>query len=225
MIEVTVRFFAGHRDIVGQAEKTMSVAPGTTAHQLWEKLVADHPPLQPYGSSVRVAINQEFCAFTTVLSDGDEVAYIPPVSGGSEDDFVPFAVTHEELNPLPLMQWVQSPADGAVVTFAGVVRDNLDGRSTVCLTYEVYADMAVSALARIADDARTRWHTGRIAVHHRVGEKLAVGTTVVLVVVAAPHRADAFAAVAYVMERVKQEVPMWKREHWADGNETWHHDV
>ena len=132
----------------------------------------------------------------------------------------PFLITGTPLDPAPLVAYVQTPADGAVVTFAGVARNHFDGRATAFLTYEAYAEMAAPVLAQIAEEARAQWPIGRVAVHHRIGT-LEIGATAVLVVVAAPHRHEAFQAAAYIMDRIKAIAPIWKREHWADGEAQW----
>lgn len=132
----------------------------------------------------------------------------------------PFLITEAPLDPAPLAAMVLTSADGAVVTFAGVARNNFGGRPTAMLTYEAYAEMAVVVLAQIAEEARARWPIGRVAVHHRVG-RLAIGETAVLVVVAAPHRQAAFAAAEHIMDRIKEIAPIWKKEHWADGAAEW----
>jgi molybdopterin synthase catalytic subunit len=230
MIEVRIRFFARHRDIVGTAEAIRTVDTGCTVGQLWERLVEEHPRLHGYTGRLLYAVNQQFAEPETVLSDGDEVAYIPPVSGGAalppgvevpQSALPPlFAITEQPLDPAPLVRAVQTPADGAVVTFAGVVRNQFGGRATACLSYEAYAEMALPVLQQIAEEARVRWSVGHIAVHHRVG-KLEIGETAVLVVVAAPHRQPALDAAGYVMDRIKQIAPIWKREHWADGGSDW----
>ncbi len=134
--------------------------------------------------------------------------------------FQPFVITAEPLDPTPLVAYVQTPSDGAVVTFTGVARNNFAGRATAFLSYEAFAEMAVPVLAQIADEARTRWPIGRVAVHHRVGQ-LEIGATAVLVVVASPHRQAAFAAAEYIMDRIKEIAPIWKKEHWADGAAEW----
>jgi molybdopterin synthase catalytic subunit len=221
MITIHLRFFAGQRDIVGQAELSRRVAPGTTVGGVWEQLVRDYPRLSGYSGRLLYAVNEEFSDLTTVLHDGDEVAYIPPVSGGTTDLPQPFALSETSLDPAPLVRLVQTASDGAVVTFAGVVRDNFAGRATASLTYEAYPAMALRVLAQIADEARDRWPIGKAAVHHRVG-RLAIGETAVLVVVAAPHRQAAFDAAGYMMDRIKEIAPIWKREHWADGASDWH---
>jgi molybdopterin synthase catalytic subunit len=132
----------------------------------------------------------------------------------------PFLITSAPLDPAPLVAYVQTPGDGAVVSFAGVVRNEFAGRSTAFLSYDAYAEMAAPVLAQLADEARARWPIGRVAVHHRVGQ-LAIGETAVLVVVAAPHRQAAFAAAAQIMDRIKEVAPIWKQEHWADGDAEW----
>jgi molybdopterin synthase catalytic subunit len=235
MIRVQVRFFAGQRDIVGQPDITLAVEPGTTIGGLWEHLVQEYPRLAGYTGRLLYALNQQYSDLSAPLSDGDEVAFIPPVSGGADSGAgtspekpeeadalpAPFAISEHPLDPAPLARLVQTSSDGAVVTFAGVVRNNFEGRATACLTYEAYAEMALPVLAQIAAEAQGHWDIGRVAVHHRVG-RLAIGETAVLVVVAAPHRQAAFAAAAYVMDRIKQIAPIWKREHWADGAAEWH---
>jgi molybdopterin synthase catalytic subunit len=134
--------------------------------------------------------------------------------------FQPFFITEAALDPAPLVAFVQSPGDGAVVTFAGVARNHFGGRPTAFLDYEAYAEMAGPVLEQIADETRTRWPIGRVAVHHRVG-RLEIGETAVLVVVAAPHRHEAFQAAEYIMDRIKEIAPIWKQEHWADGEAEW----
>ncbi len=224
-ITVTVRLFAGQRDVVGQRSLACVVPTDTTAGMLWEHLIAQHPRLGGYSGSIMVAINQSYSDPGTPLHDGDEVAYIPPVSGGTGDDAAAtappaFHITTQPLDPAPLVRLVQTDADGAVVTFSGVARNQFQGRASTQLTYEAYAEMAVPVLEQIADEARQQHAIGRVAVHHRVGT-LAIGETAVLVVVAAPHRAAAFAAAQYVMDRIKAIAPIWKREHWADGGTDW----
>ena len=131
-----------------------------------------------------------------------------------------FVLTEQPLAAEPLVAAVQTPADGAVVTFAGVVRNQFGGRPTSFLVYEAYQEMALTVLQQLADEARAKFAVGRIAVHHRLG-RLEIGETAVLVVVAAPHRQAAFDAAAYVMDRIKEVVPIWKQEHWADGDAEW----
>jgi molybdopterin synthase catalytic subunit len=132
----------------------------------------------------------------------------------------PFAITQETLDPAPLVQLVDAPDMGAIVTFAGNVRNNFGGRATAYLEYEAYPQMAVKVLEQLAEEARAQWNTGAIAIHHRVG-RLAIGDTAVLIVVAAPHRHEAFEAAEQIMDRIKQVAPIWKKEIWADGDSEW----
>ncbi|HEX9438975.1 MAG TPA: molybdenum cofactor biosynthesis protein MoaE [Roseiflexaceae bacterium] len=131
-----------------------------------------------------------------------------------------YAITTEPLDPAPLVKLVESPDMGAIVTFAGVVRNNFGGRATAYLEYEAYAPMAVGVLRQLAEEARAQWGTGAIAIHHRIG-RLEIGATAVLIVVAAPHRHEAFAAAEQIMDRIKQVAPIWKKESWADGQSEW----
>lgn len=226
MITIRVRLFAAHRDIVGQQELTVPMEAGATVGAVWEHLVARHPSLGRYTGRLLYAVNQQFAEPGATLQDGDEVAIIPPVSGGlqrpsSGDQSVePFLITTAPLDPAPLVAYVQTPDDGAVVTFAGVARNHFGGRPTAFLSYEAYTEMATPVLARIAEEARARWPIGRVAVHHRIG-RLEIGETAVLVVVAAPHRQEAFQAAAYIMDRIKEIAPIWKKEHWANGAAEW----
>src|SRR6476646_1759948 len=132
----------------------------------------------------------------------------------------PFAILRAPLDPAPLVELVQAPDMGAVVTFAGIVRDNFGGRATAYLEYEAYESMAVVVLEQLAGEARVTWGTGAIAIHHRVG-RLEIGETAVLIVVAAAHRHAAFEAAEWLMDRIKEVAPIWKKEIWADGASEW----
>ncbi|MGQ9548845.1 MAG: molybdopterin converting factor subunit 1 [Roseiflexus sp.] len=216
-ITIVVRYFAAHREITGCSDETLTVAAGTTVEALWRLLTERYPRLAGYGGRLLFAVNQEFATPNQNLHHGDEVAFIPPVSGGAPRVFV---VTHDPLDPAPLVALVQSPDMGAIVTFAGVVRNHFGGRRTAFLEYEAYTSMAEAVLKQIADEARTRWNIGGVAVHHRIG-RLEIGETAVLVVVAAPHRREAFDAAAWIMDRIKEIAPIWKKEYWSDGAAEW----
>lgn len=131
-----------------------------------------------------------------------------------------FHITPQPLDASALAELVASPDMGAIVTFAGIVRNNFDGRATDHLEYEAYEPMAVSVLKQLAEQAQERWGTGKIAIHHRVG-RLEIGETAVVIVVAAPHRHEAFEAAEYLMDQIKQVAPIWKKEVWADGESEW----
>ena len=214
---ITVRYFAAHRDITGRGEEQVELTAGATVAALWELLVDRYPRLAGYHGKLLYAVNEEFSTLATELRDGDEVAFIPPVSGGAPEIFV---VTTEPLDATQLPALVSSPEMGAVVTFAGIVRNNFDGRATAYLEYEAFVPMAVKVLRQIADEARERWGTGAIAVHHRIG-RLEIGETAVVIVVGAPHRHEAFEAAEWIMDRIKAIAPIWKKEQWADGASEW----
>jgi molybdopterin synthase catalytic subunit len=129
------------------------------------------------------------------------------------------AVTAEPLEIEPLIALVGATGDGAVVTFAGLVRDHNQGRRVRFLEYEAYEPLAVRALERIVDEVKARWPAARVAAHHRIG-RLEIGDASIVIAAASAHRADAFAACRYTIERVKQIVPIWKREHF-DGGDVW----
>jgi molybdopterin synthase catalytic subunit len=131
-----------------------------------------------------------------------------------------FRITREPIDAAALLREVVAPSDGAALLFWGVVRDEHEGRAVSHLEYEAYAPMAEAKLAEIAAEARARWNTGEIAVVHRVG-RLEVGEASVAILVASPHRAEAYEASRYVIEELKQRVPVWKREGYVDGASEW----
>jgi molybdopterin synthase catalytic subunit len=134
-------------------------------------------------------------------------------------DVAAVAVTTDPLDIEPLVALVSADGDGAVVTFAGLVRNHNQGREVRFLEYEAYEPLAVRALQRIVDEARGLWPDARLAAHHRIG-RLEIGEASIVIAAASPHRADAFAACRYMIERIKQIVPIWKREHF-DGGDVW----
>jgi molybdopterin synthase catalytic subunit len=222
-MNVIVRYFAGHREIAQRTEEQIELPDEATVGSLWALLVERYPRLVGYTGRLLYAVNQEFSRLDTPLHDGDEVAYIPPVSGGSAGSDPLFRITNEPLDPTVLMALVQSPDMGALVTFAGIVRNHFAGRPTASLEYEAFEPMARNVLADLAEQARRQWGTGGIAIHHRIGQ-LGIGETAVLIVVAAPHRHEAFEAAEWIMDRIKEVAPIWKKEHWADGASEWAED-
>lgn len=219
-MNVMVRYFAGHRDITGRTEEQIELADGATVGTLWEVLSTRYPRLAPYTGRLLYAVNQEFSSPAQELHSGDEVAFVPPVSGGTPEATPLFAISSAPLDANALVPLVQTPDMGAVVTFAGVVRNNFGGKATAHLEYEAYEPMAVQVLTQIAAEERERWGTGAIAIHHRVGT-LEIGETAVLIVVASAHRHAAFEAAEAIMDRIKEIAPIWKREVWADGTSEW----
>jgi MoaE-MoaD fusion protein len=220
MPSITLKYFALYREARGQREERREVAAGTTVAELHAAIIAETPALAGLHTSSRFLVNQAYVPGDTALGDGDEVVFIPPVSGGEEDAAArPFRVVEEPLALEPVAALVADPGAGAVVTFGGVVRDNARGRGVLTLEYEAYAPVAERMLAQIGDEMRARWPVCRVAIWHRVG-RLAVGETSVVIALSTPHRQEGFAACAYAIERLKEIVPIWKKEFYADGA-TW----
>lgn len=225
-IQVRVRAFASLRQVLGMASLTLSLTPGTTVAGLLEHLSEAYPAAAPHLARALVAVNQDYADRTRPLAADDEVAVFPPVSGGAahavgHKKAATFtAVSAEPIDSLQLSALVTEPSIGAVVTFAGVVRDHNLGRQVGYLEYEAYAEMAEAKMQQVVAEARERWPAIRgVAVVHRTG-RLEIGEMAVLVAVAAPHRDDgAFEAARYVIDRTKEIVPIWKKESWADGEE------
>ncbi|MFZ9859375.1 MAG: molybdopterin converting factor subunit 1 [Roseiflexaceae bacterium] len=216
-MHITVRYFAGQRDITGQQSERIEIADGSTLATVWQHLENTYPTLAPFRGRVLYAQNARFVPAETILNDGDTVAFIPPVSGGT---FRPFVVTSVPLEPAPLVAHVSAPNIGAIVTFAGTARDHFGDRVTARLEYEAYVEMAEQVLADIAAEAITRFGVVNVAIHHRIGI-LEIGETAVLVVVASAHRGPALEATGWIMDRIKEIAPIWKKEHWADGAQEW----
>jgi molybdopterin synthase catalytic subunit len=163
--------------------------------------------------SVAVAVNQEYAHPDRVLREGDEVALLPPVSGGAVEQV---ALTRERIDSDSLVAGLKRGPDGAVVVFDGIVRDNSRGRRTLYLVYEAYEEMALKQMRSLVDKAAQDFEIRDILLVHRLG-KLAVGETSVLIAVASPHRAAAFDACRWLIDTLKKTVPIWKKEHFEDG--------
>jgi len=214
-MKVRVRLFAGLREVVGQREVTVDLSDGATIGDLKRVVEKRLPRLAPFLPALAYAVNEEFRPLEYQLSEGDEVALIPPISGGGQV----FDVTHDPLDVAPLLEAVRTDRDGAVVLFCGTVRGENEGRKVLQLEYEAYASMAEKAMRQIGDEIVGRWPDVKVAMRHRLG-KLAVGETSVVIAVATPHRAEGFEACRYAIERLKEIVPIWKKETW-EGGEAW----
>ena len=163
--------------------------------------------------SAAVAVNQEYAGPDFELSDGDEVAILPPVSGGA-DTLV--QIVKEPIDTEKILNAVKSGGDGAVCVFDGIVRDNSRGRATLHLDYEAYEEMALRQMQMLREDTIARFGVREIAIVHRLG-RLQVGETSVLIAVASAHRSAAFDACRFVIDTLKKTVPIWKREQFVDG--------
>ncbi len=215
-MQVHVLFFGQLKDATGFAAHDFEASESASLSSIWDDFAARFPRLAAHRPHVRAARNHEFASFDTQVEPGDEIAFLPPVSGGSEG-FV--SLTRDPIDARALVSLVQHPTDGAVVTFEGVVRDNTKGRPTEFLEYECYEPMALRLMEDLRRDLRTKHAIGEVAIVHRLG-KLAIGEASVVIVVAAPHRKPAFEACFEAINRLKSSVPIWKKEHFA-GGEIW----
>src|SRR5712692_4127910 len=214
-IAVRTRLFARLREQAGTDAETVEVRAGATVDDVYDALQKLHPAL-PTRESVRAAVNQEFAEWGRKVAAGDEVAFIPPVSGGAHGAGVLFELTPDPLDARRIEAAVAHKGAGAICTFTGVVRDNSRGRSVTHLEYEAYAEMATAEMRRIAGEIAERWPEARIAMGHRTG-RLEIGEASVVVSVSCPHRAEAIDACRWGIDRLKESVPIWKKEHAADG--------
>ncbi len=228
-MQITVRLFAGLKDIAGHELVEEFAESSVSVSALRDRLRDTQPSLRPYLGRVAIAVNEEYAPDLSIaLHDGDTVALIPPISGGAPDaanETPKYLVTHEVLNVAAIRDAVMTPASGAVVLFEGVVRNHHEGRDVLRLEYEAYESMAERELRRVGEETLAAYAAREvhdIAIHHRLGG-LGVGDTSLVVAVSAAHRADAFEAALRAVDRVKETVPVWKKEwgpdgsHWQEG--------
>ena len=215
-IAVRTRLFARLRELAGTDSENVEVRAGATVADVYNALRKSHPALDVSSESVRAAVNQEFADWDVVVADGDEVAFIPPVSGGAHAVGVLFELTTDPLDPRRLEAAVAHKGAGAICTFIGVVRDTSRGRSVTHLEYEAYGEMATAEMRKIAGEIAEKWPEARVAMAHRTG-RLEIGEASVVVSVSCPHRAEAIDACRWGIDRLKESVPIWKKEHATDG--------
>ena len=217
-VKVTALLFARLREQAGGDRFALELPGGATVADAYAELRRLHPTLEARREVVRAAVNQDFAGWDHPLAEGDEVAFIPPVSGGA-DAGVLFELTDKPLDARRLETAVARAGAGAICTFTGVVRDNSRGRDTIRLEYEAYPGMAEAQMRAIAAEIAERWPEARVAIAHRTGV-LEIGEASVVVSVSCPHRGDAIAACKWGIDRLKETVPVWKKEFLADG-EVW----
>jgi MoaE-MoaD fusion protein len=239
-IRVRVRLFAVQRELAGEREVPLELEVGATVESAWEALVARHPVLAPGRASVRFARNGEYVDGREPLAEGDEVACIPPVSGGAKATKTPTAgnrileLRHEPLGRTilaDLADRLATPGDGAVVGFIGRTRETPGtpapgqeeeaarhaGRDVESLEYEAHESMALAVMAQIADEIAGRFGVTRLAMVHRTGA-VPLGEASIAIVACAPHRGAAFDAARYGIDETKARAPIWKAERFADGH-------
>jgi MoaE-MoaD fusion protein len=225
MNRLTLKLFATLRERARTAELTREFPDGATVAEIWQALVREFPALGGIRDAVGFAVNQEYVEGGYRPRDRDEVAFIPPVSGGApsaRDDAPwvgPITIGTGCIDVAALERAVADPAAGAIVTFTGTTRRENAGRAVIRLEYEAYEPMAVSEMRRLAREAGQRWSIVRIAIAHRIG-LIEIGETSVAIAVAAAHRGEAFAACRFAIDRLKEVVPIWKKEYF-EGGEVW----
>lgn len=224
-MQITVKFFARFKELASTQKTTIELPENSTIADLIEVLQSQFSALTLTPEQTLLALNQEFATPENTLSDGDEMAIFPPVSGGSGIE--KFAITENVISPEKVGLLVTQPESGAIVTFTGVVRNNSEGNDVSSLTYEAYHDMAVAKIKQVADEAREKFpNIQDIAIVQRIGH-LEIGDVAVAIAVSSGHRYDgSFEACQFAIERLKEIVPVWKKEIGPNG-ETWvegHHN-
>jgi molybdopterin synthase catalytic subunit len=222
-----VLFFGLLKDVVGRSAEERDFAEGANLGVVFDSYAVQYPRLREMAASIVVARNHEFAQLATPIADGDEIAFLPPVSGGNGCDPLEitgpdghyFALTRHAIDTRGVIARVMTGAEGAVVTFEGTVRNHTRGRSTLCLDYECYESMALKTMMQIGREIAGTHEIGRIAMVHRLGRML-IGEASVAVIVTSPHRRAAFDAALEGINRLKKLVPIWKKEHFVDG-EVW----
>lgn len=227
-MRVRVRLFARYREATGQERLDVEVPDGGTVEAAWSAVVGRHPVLSPYRPFTLFAVGHDYVQADHALRADDELCLFPPVSGGSGsaggDIFSAggdiFKVLSHVLSPDAIAADVDDPGAGGIVIFSGVVRNETGGRPVKFLEYEAHAPMAEAKMREIGGEIRARWAgVRRIAMLHRIG-RLEIGESSVLIAVSAAHRGEAFEACRYAIDTLKQRVPVWKKEHFEDG-EIW----
>jgi MoaE-MoaD fusion protein len=226
-MRVKVLFFGMLKEIAGRSEEQLELPAGGNLASVFDHYAGRFPRLREMAASIVMARNHEFAPLTAAVADGDEIALLPPVSGGSgpqplyeivEPDHY-FAITRDTIDTRAVVARILTGEAGAVVTFEGTARNNTKGRATSCLDYECYEPMAIKVMAEIGREIKRDFAVEKVAMVHRLG-RLMIGEASVAVIATAAHRRPAFEAALEGLNRLKRRVPIWKKEHFVDG-EVW----
>jgi MoaE-MoaD fusion protein len=218
-MNVRVVLFAKPRELVGQPNLELALPTGATAADAWSQLSTRYD-LGPLPRSFRCAVNSEYAGWNDPLKDGDELAVIPPVSGGAIGERQGLVALREEpLDPTAIADRIRGAGEGALAVFEGIVRAHSRGKQVRALVYEAYGSMAQKQMEQLADEARRRWPILDLTIVHRTGT-LQVGDVSVVIAVAASHRGEAFDACEWLIDELKHTVPIWKKEVYTEG-EAW----
>ena len=210
-------FFGRLKDLAGRGKESIQLPDGATLNDVLRHLGKQIPGLEDLLPSIAMAINQEYAGPGSKLDSGDEIALLPPVSGGSQSSpHGCVAIVREKIDTQELLKQIKQPEDGAAVVFEGVVRNHTRGRRTLYLDYEAYGPMALKQMEELATKALSQFAVRDVALVHRLG-RLEVGETSVAIVVASAHRPAAFEACRWLIDTLKRTVPIWKKEYFEDG--------
>jgi molybdopterin converting factor subunit 1 len=212
-MRVTVLFFGVLKEMLSTESQTLDLPQGATVDAVLGYFRERMPQQPKLWSTLAVAVNQSYAPSGCLLRDGDEVALLPPVSGGSAPII---ALVTEPIDSASLVRNIKQGEDGAVVVFDGIVRNHTRGRRTLFLVYEAYPEMALRQIQALAEQAIALHGVRQVAMVHRLG-RLEVGETSVLIAVSSAHRAQAFEACRWLIDTLKKTVPIWKKEHFEDG--------
>jgi molybdopterin synthase catalytic subunit len=218
-MRVRVLYFGMLRELAGHAEESVEVNGGGKLADLYAQLQQRVPQLAALSRSIALSINSEYAEPGTTLRDGDEVALLPPVSGGSQSAPITMSrcrIVRDPIDAASVAEELKHPEDGAVVLFDGIVRNNSRGRRTLYLEYSAYESMALKEMEKLTEQALSTYKVRDIRVVHRLG-RLEIGETSVLIGVASAHRAAAFDAARWIIDTLKKTVPIWKKEFFEDG--------
>lgn len=219
-MRVRVRLFARYREALGRERLEVDLPEGGTVESAWSAVADLHPELAPYRPFTLFAVGQDYVSPEHRLRPDDELCLFPPVSGGAGAATDIYRVVTEPLSPDTIAAEADDPGAGGIVIFSGVVRNETGGRPVKFLEYEAHAPMAEVKMREIGESLRARWSgVKRVAMLHRIG-RLEIGEASVLIAVSASHRGDAFEACRYAIDTLKRTVPVWKKEHFEDG-EVW----
>jgi MoaE-MoaD fusion protein len=215
-MRVRVLFFGQLKEIVGMPEESADLSEGARLEDVFERYARRFPKFAEFRPSIAASVNQEYADAKAVLANGDEVAFLPPVSGGENDSSDIVRLVRQPIQTQEIVEALKAPEDGAVVAFDGFVRDNFKGQKTLYLEYEGYEAMAWAKIREIVTQMHQKFAIRRVAIVHRLG-RLEISETSVLIAVASAHRAAAFDACRYAIDTLKRTVPIWKKEFFVGG--------
>lgn len=221
-MRIRVLFFGVLKDLAGKASDSPDLSEDATLGDVLTYYQQSIPRLKETAHSLAMSVNQEYAGPATRLKPGDEVALLPPVSGGSDSESTSAkrsphaAIVRERIEAAFVLESIKRPEDGAAAIFEGIVRNQTRGRRTLYLDYEAYEDMALRQMEELAARALADFQIRDVAIVHRLG-RLEIGETSVLIVVASAHRAASFDACRWLIDTLKRTVPIWKKEHFEDG--------